>query len=336
MRCHIRVDGTERDEIDSWSLVVSIDETRALLARDETFLDIVLGEIARMNRFSENGGAVTAKLERFAREGTSNPACLIPAEAVQLIRCPDFFAPADPPVVHIDMKERRIHLSDGQSYDLYDFCSVPADRWENARYRHKRETSHIFGYRHIWNQGDAVHETDLECGSLITGLFDVLLPVRWGAVTQEFITLAGIILGLRGDIFNGCVSTPIRTGASSLPEMRSTFLSEGHVASNRAWMPTQMLPGKDFAACREAARPDLLALGARLSDVAEKADKDLSASAILHLLAQMGEDPVQFSLRDRHRRELSNHQTLEMERLIRETAEAAQVDLDTFDWRTPA
>lgn len=332
MRCHIRIEGTERDDLEAWGLVVSVDETRALLARDETFLDIILGEIARVSAFSENGGAVVAALERFARDGTSNPACLIPAEAVQLIRCPDYFAPIDLPIVHVAMKDRRILLPDGQAFELYDFCGVPADRWENSRHRRRRETSHIFGYRHVWNQGDALHETDLECGSLITGLYDALLPGRWDAVSHEFTALAGIILGLRGDIFNGCVSTPIRTGASSLPEMRSNFLSEGHVASNRAWMPTQMLPGKDFAACREAARSDLLALGARLADVAKKAASDLSANAILRLLKQMGEDPVQFSLRDRHHRDLSNHQTFEVERLIRGTAEAVEVDLKTFDW----
>jgi len=147
MRCHIRIEGTERDDLEAWGLVVSVDETRALLARDETFLDIILGEIARVSAFSENGGAVVAALERFARDGTSNPACLIPAEAVQLIRCPDYFAPIDLPIVHVAMKDRRILLPDGQAFELYDFCGVPADRWENSRHRRRREASHIFGYR---------------------------------------------------------------------------------------------------------------------------------------------------------------------------------------------
>lgn len=325
MRCQVRIEDCGNARHETWDQVVSIDPSRALLARDETLMDIVLGELARMRPLSDNGSGVNSLLERFARDGTSNPSCIVPAEAVQVIYCPDYFSPSNLPVVRVLMAKRRVILPDGEALAFDDFCGSPPDRWEGPKHRRRQSTDHIFGYRHCFDGGE-VHETDLECGSIMTGLFEALMPGPWGQASHEFATLAGILLGCRGDLFNGCVSGPARAGASGLAEMRSTFLAVGHVASSRAWMPPQMLPGRDFHLCRAAARSDLRDLGAALAPIAMKSKRSIERAAILHVLNEIGEDPVQFSLRDRNSVPASNHEALEMISLIRDISDVAGLD----------
>lgn len=305
--------------------LVALDPSGFFLSLKEDPADIVLGELARMHPFASSARDALARLEELCKSGVAYPRAAVFPGAARMMPAPDGFKPSYMDEIHIDMVARTIAISLGRCLSFDDFCGAPPDRWESRQSRPKKEGEHIFAYRYHDPEAE-LHPTDLETASLLTGMYAEACPGPYDALSSDFVMLCGLLLGIKGDLFTDCVSGPRRSGVSSMREMRRIFRTEGHVVSDRAWMPSAMLRGESFADCEAAAIPDLVLLGRRLARIEQGVSPDLARQAIEDVIGRIGEDPDQFFLRKSYAPAPSNHGLLELRGLVSRICAAIGLD----------
>lgn len=309
--------------------VLTLDEDSVFTCEGEKVEDLLLGVIAASSRSTLGPSAIATALNTLATKGLRNyRSAILPGAFEAMTVDPDFY-PTGVREIIFELDRQELILEE-ETIALHEFLSEPIDRHNrNAEkpYDMRRGGSHIFAYRYIPGDAD-VHPSDLEAGSIVAGLYEALGTPTYGAFNANAAMLTGVLLGLRGDLFCADVSGTARGGASSLREMRSNFLIEGVMQSDRAWMPRRLLPGPGLARTLTAARPDLRELGAGFAPLMLGLDPVLVHKTLLRLLELIGEDPVQYSV-DRWMEPASSaHERYALETFLRQMAATAGVNPD--------
>jgi len=303
--------------------LISLDERLVMIAGRDTPFDLLIEALAADASFDSFTDVLGAFLT-LSEKGLSHAHAVIPAGAVQVTRLHAHFPDMGDHRIDIEMEDKvdsfghaNSLLLDGETriqLGYRDLVRAP-DRNRVA----PSQPAPLFESRHGRNLNGGLRADQMFGGSLLSGAFSALLrgvgEIPRSRFTVDHAILAGILASEAG--FPVTISDSHRPSAqfaaAAAREAYETFQAEGYVVSERGWNPKLFLPGPRLEDAVSAADDTARGFGEGVAQPLSQLDP-LSAHRVTHaLLAQMKEDPVQFSLRDHPHQEASAHARLEIQ-----------------------